>query len=77
MSYETRKLTEMDFPVYFSLVPDPGYNISYLDSHGIDSEWDLFSGQLVETQEKRTVITWGGPNSSIKGSLTLRSEENS
>ena len=32
----------MDFPMYFSLIPDPGYNISYLVSRGIDGEWNLF-----------------------------------
>ena len=63
--------------MYFSLYPDPGYNISYLDSQGIDGEYDLFSGQFVETEDKRTGITWGGRNYSIKGSLTLWSAENS
>ena len=57
----------MEFPVHFSLVTDPGYNISYLASRGIDGEWDLFSGVLVETEDNRTGITWGGKNQSIKG----------
>ena len=72
MSYETRKLSEMDFPVYFSLVPDPGYNIPYFDSHGIEGEWYLFLGDIVNTKDNKTGITWGGVNHSIKGlSLTL------
>ena len=58
----------MDFPMYFSLVPDPGYNISYLGSLGIDGEWKLFRGKLVETEDNRTGITWGGLKHSIKGS---------
>ena len=68
MSYETRKLSDIEFPVYFSLVPDPGYDISYLESQGIGGEWDLFAGQL---EHNRTAITWGGLNHSLKGSLTL------
>ena len=54
--------------MYFSLVPDPGYNISYLGSLGIDGEWKLFRGKLVETEDNRTGITWGGLKHSIKGS---------
>ena len=72
ISYETRELTEMEFPMYFSLVPDPGYNISHLVSRGIDGEWNLFKGSLVETQDNRTSwtgITWGGLNYSIKGKV--------
>ena len=58
--------------MYFSLVPDPGYNISYLVSRGIDGEWNLFKGSLVETEDNRTSwtgITWGGLNYSIKGKV--------
>ena len=68
MSYETRKLTDIEFPVHFSLIPDPGYNISHLASRGIDGEWNLFKGVLVETEDNRTGITWGGLKHSIKGS---------
>ena len=44
MSLETRKLSDIEFPIYFSLVPDPGYNRSILDEYGITGEWNLFSG---------------------------------
>ena len=67
MSYETRKLSEIDFPVYFSPVPDPGYNMSHLASRGIEGEWNLFMGDIVDTEDNRTVVTWGGKNYSIKG----------
>ena len=66
----------MDFPVYFSLAPDPGYSIPPLASHGIDGEWNLFFGQIVETEDNSTGITWGGLNHSIQGSLSLWSQEN-
>ena len=32
--------------MYFTLLPDPGYNRTYLDSCGIEGEWDLFQGDL-------------------------------
>ena len=67
----------MEFPMYFSLVPDPGYNNSYLVSRGIDGEWNLFKGSLVETEDNRTSwtgITWGGLNYSIKGKQDFQTE---
>ena len=67
----------MDFPVYFSLVPDPGYSISHLASHGIDGEWNLFKGILVTAEDNRTGITWGGLNHYIKGLAKLDLENNS
>ena len=67
MSYETRKLSDIEFPVYFSLIPDPGYDISYLESQGIGGEYDLFLGKPVDTAENCSFITWGGTNNSIKG----------
>ena len=30
VSYEIRRLSEMDFPIYFSLYAEPGYNKSLL-----------------------------------------------
>ena len=64
MSYETRKLTEIEFPMYFSLVPNPGYNSSFLDTHGIDGEWDLFNGSYTGG-----VLRYGSVNHSIEGKL--------
>ena len=53
--------------MYFSLVPNPGYNYSILDKYGIEGEWMLFHG---ETGRNETGIyhKWGG-NGSIKGIL--------
>ena len=45
----------MEFPMYFSLVPTPGYNISYLETCGIDGEWDLFTGDWNDS-----AWAWGG-----------------
>ena len=56
--------------MYFSLVPTPGYNLSYLKAHGIDGEWKLFNGDFLTEDngtEKVQKQVWGGENSSIKG----------
>ena len=59
-------MTEIEFPMYFSLVPTPGYNISYLESCGIDGEWFLFDGNWTGS-----AWAWGaksfGVECSIKG----------
>ena len=37
-------MSDIEFPMYFSLVPDPGYDRSVLDKFGIDGEFQLFYG---------------------------------
>ena len=44
VTYETRKLRDLKFPMYFSLLPGPGYNLSYLASLGVHGESALFEG---------------------------------
>ena len=63
VSYETRRLTEMEFPMYFSLGPDPGYNISHLETCGVGGEWQLFTGSWSDS-----AWVWGG-NCSIEGKI--------
>ena len=67
MSYETRKLSDIEFPMYFSLVPDPGYDRSVLDKFGIDGEFQLFYGYY-DNDENGSFHKWGG-NHFIKGSF--------
>ena len=56
--------------MYFSLVPTPGYNLSYLRTQGIDNEWALFSGRLLPGDNgTENVWAWGGENNSLKGKL--------
>ena len=56
--------------MYFSLVPTPGYNLSYLRTQGIADEWALFSGHLLPGDNgTENVWGWGGVNNSIKGKL--------
>ena len=65
VSYETRKLTEIEFPMYFSLAPNPGYNSSFLDTCGIDGEWKMFSG----SDWTGGTWGWGSVNHSIEGKI--------
>ena len=54
-------MTEIEFPMYFSLVPTPGYNISYLETCNIGGEWELFHGWWTGSE-----WSWGG-NCSFEG----------
>ena len=56
--------------MYFSLVPTPGYNNSYLATCGVDGEWELFQGDILETPDTDIDSIgwdWGGANCSIEG----------
>ena len=58
--------------MYFSLVPDPGYNLTYLEENGIDGEWAMFRGEFMPLGDNGTGIAWGGLTSYIEGiSLTF------
>ena len=68
VTYETRRLADLEFPTYFSLSPLPGYNLTYLSELGIRGEAALFDGHLVQLEnETDSRWTWGGVNSSIQG----------
>ena len=54
--------------MYFSLSPNPGYNISFLKTRGLEGEWDLFSGYfLKENNGTCGIWRWGTVNHSIGG----------
>ena len=54
-------MREIEFPMYFSLLPDPGYNLSILEAKGINGEFHLFRGDFVPADDNRTGnLTWGG-----------------
>ena len=56
--------------MYFSLVPNPGYNNSFLDTCGIDGVWEMFVGHFFN-ENNGTGYTWGwgNVNHSIEGKL--------
>ena len=63
-------MTDIEFPMYFSLVPNPGYNISFLETCGLDGEWDLFVGNNINDNHNGTLNWgWGRVNHSIEGKL--------
>ena len=73
MTYETRKLREIEFPMFFSLAPDPGYNLSFLETSAIDGEFHLFHGDFLKSDDNRTgYLTWGGDCFIEGNSSTLR-----
>ena len=58
--------------MYFSLVPDPGYNLTFLEENGFDGEWAMFKGEFMPSGDNGTGMAWGGLTSYIEGtSLTL------
>ena len=68
VSYETRKLSEIEFPVYISLFATPGYNISLLRLFGFLEEFQFFRGNA-SVGNGRTHINWGNGTLSAKGTL--------
>ena len=56
--------------MYFSLVPNPGYDISFLNSLGIDGEFRLFHGNFSnENNATGGSWNWGTANHSIESKL--------
>ena len=45
VTYETKDLSEIPFPVYFSFLALPGFNIKRLQSFGLGGEYELFTGK--------------------------------
>ena len=68
MKYESRKLSEIEFPVYFSLFSRPGYDISKLKTFGINGEWHLFFGNPRQ-DNVTTNLEWGNTTDSIGGKV--------
>ena len=63
-------MTDIEFPVYFSLAPNPGYNTSLLETCGIGGEWGLFLGNFInENNGTSGTWQWGSENHSIEGKL--------
>ena len=47
--------------MYFSLLPNPGYNVSLLETGGIYGEFHLFRGDFSKAEDNLTGnLTWGG-----------------
>ena len=63
-------MTDIEFPMYFSLVPSPGYDISVLESLGVGGEWEMFTGDFSnEVNETGGTWVWGSVDNAIEGNL--------
>ena len=62
MTYETRKLSEIKLPVYFSFVALPGFDLSLLNSYGFGGEYSFFSGKKDLTTDTLPFLTWQADN---------------
>ena len=49
-------MSDIDFPMFFSVYIKPGYNLSALEEFGFISVWDLFKGQASEASEANVSI---------------------
>ena len=62
-------MAEIEFPMYFSLAPNPGYNESLLETRGYEGEYDMFAGSEFKKNNVTGDVTWkwGSVNHSIEG----------
>ena len=56
----------MEFPMYFSIYSQPGYDSLMLGQFGFHGETQLFSGRISQ-EEDQTVVSWGNGTVSIAG----------
>lgn len=60
-----------EFPLYFSLVSDPGYDLRKLESFGFNSEIDFFLG-CPETNHSINTFSWTYKNMSVESEYSLK-----
>ena len=60
-----------EFPLYFSLVSDPGYDLTKLESFGFNSELDFFLG-CSETNQSINTLSWTYKNMSIESEYSFK-----
>ena len=63
VTYLTKRLSEIDFPVLFSFVTLPGFNESVLEEFGFPGVWYFFSGH----DDKSSSLTWAVPGITVEG----------
>ena len=63
-----RNLSDGEFPLHFSIIPEKGFNISALETHGYPTMFRFFTGAT----EKYGAFDWNGQdNSSIQSETFL------
>ena len=66
VTYQTRKLSEIDFPMFISLFSTPGYDITSLRNFGFKEVMDFFSGKIKITDDT-THFYWGNETFRAEG----------
>ena len=70
VTYETRKLTDIKFPMYFSLYLTPGFNMTLLKSFGFESQYEFFMGNT-SRENNITNLNWGNKTFSFQGKISI------
>ena len=65
----TVNISLTEFPFYFSLVSDPGYDLNKLESFGFKSELDFFMG-CSENNDSVKTLSWTFKNISVEREYT-------
>ena len=68
MTFERKKLSEMEMPVVFSVFARPGLNISKLKSFGFSFDHQLYTGNRRE-QNDNTFLEWSNGSFTIEGNI--------
>ena len=56
--FETEQLSEIENPIFLSIIARPGFSISCLNSFGFAGEYQLFNGKQTKANNT-TFIKWG------------------
>ena len=75
VTYLSRNLSEIDFPMFLTFFARPGYNISLLRQFGFNSELALFEGKS-RLGNDTIQIYWGNNSHTIQGKLNRKVFEN-
>ena len=75
VTYLSRNLSEIDFPMFLTFFARPGYNISLLRQFGFNSELALFEGKS-RLRNDTVQIYWGNNSHTIEGELDRKVSEN-
>ena len=75
VTYLSRNLSEIDFPMFLTFFARPGYNISLLRQFGFNSELALFEGKS-RLRNDTIQIYWGNNSHTIQGKLNRKVFEN-
>ena len=65
VTYFTRELSEINFPVYFTFASRPGFNDSLLREFGFDGEYYFFSGENYQSN----LLSWARNGETVESTF--------